>query len=136
MSFGGAPKCPKCKKSVYAAERVRATAADWHKVCLACFSCNKRLDSTTLCERPDKSVYCKSCYAKNFGPSGFRGGNAGGVVSTEAPTSTRTTTASPQAATRSTASTTSTGSYPKFCPSCGTGTGGGKFCSNCGNQLK
>lgn len=26
--------------------------------------------------------------------------------------------------------------YPKFCPNCGTATGGGNFCSNCGNKLK
>lgn len=29
----------------------------------------------------------------------------------------------------------SNGSYPKFCPSCGTKTSGGKFCSECGQKL-
>ena len=27
------------------------------------------------------------------------------------------------------------GTVPKFCPNCGTPTGGAKFCSNCGNKL-
>ena len=29
----------------------------------------------------------------------------------------------------------SNGAYPKFCPSCGTKTSGGKFCSECGQKL-
>lgn len=31
----------------------------WHKSCFTCASCNKRLESTTLCER-EGEIYCKS----------------------------------------------------------------------------
>ncbi|THU97874.1 hypothetical protein K435DRAFT_662097 [Dendrothele bispora CBS 962.96] len=46
--FGGSPKCPRCSKSVYAAEQL------YHKPCLACTSCNKRLDSFTLLEHDEQ----------------------------------------------------------------------------------
>ena len=29
--------------------------------------CNKRVDSSILCER-ESQIYCKSCYGRNFGP--------------------------------------------------------------------
>jgi hypothetical protein len=31
-SFGGSNKCPRCGKSVYAAEKVLGPNGDWHKV--------------------------------------------------------------------------------------------------------
>ena len=50
--FGGsAPKCPKCSKSVHAAEQVLAAGGACHKACLCCSSCNKGLDSSTLNDR-------------------------------------------------------------------------------------
>ncbi|KAF7373468.1 Cysteine and glycine-rich protein 3 [Mycena sanguinolenta] len=66
-SFGGSAICPKCTKSVYAAEQVLGPGRKfYHKPCLACMTCNKRLDSFTLLEH-DQEPYCKSCHAKNFG---------------------------------------------------------------------
>jgi len=38
----------------------------YHKPCLACMTCKKRLDSFSLLEH-DQEPYCKSCHAKNFG---------------------------------------------------------------------
>jgi cysteine/glycine-rich protein len=70
----------KCAKSVYAAEKqVGPSASVYHKQCFLCANgeCNKRLDSTTVTEH-DGKIYCKACYAKNFGPGGYGyGGGAG-----------------------------------------------------------
>ncbi|XP_064600601.1 cysteine and glycine-rich protein 2-like [Liolophura sinensis] len=78
MSFGGAPKCGRCGKSVYFAEEAIACGKKWHKSCLLCKNCNKRLDSTT-CTDHDGEIYCKSCHGKLFGPKGygFAGGSSG-----------------------------------------------------------
>ncbi|AWP01170.1 cysteine and glycine-rich protein 3 (cardiac LIM protein)-like [Scophthalmus maximus] len=52
QKFGGADRCPRCTKAVYAAEKVMGAG----KHC---------------------SLLCSSvCYAKNFGPKGFGLGNA------------------------------------------------------------
>lgn len=73
--IGGAPKCPVCSKSVYAAEQMLAAGGTFHKACFKCTDCNKWLDSSTCCDSGG-TLYCKSCYAKNHGPKGFGIGNA------------------------------------------------------------
>ncbi|KAI9091123.1 hypothetical protein DFS34DRAFT_653709 [Phlyctochytrium arcticum] len=80
-SYGGAPSCPRCLQSVYLAEQIAGPGGLWHKACLACKNCKKRLDSTSLTER-DKEAYCKNCYAKMFGPKGYGFGSGAGVLST------------------------------------------------------
>ncbi|KAI8988922.1 hypothetical protein BDB01DRAFT_842384 [Pilobolus umbonatus] len=75
--FGGAPQCPRCHKSVYMAEQVIGPGGQWHKNCLTCIECNKRLDSTTLTEKNDEA-YCKVCYGRKWGPKGY--GFAGGAA--------------------------------------------------------
>lgn len=70
-----APKCPRCSKSVYAAEQVLAIGYSWHKPCLRCETCNASLNSKNISDNNGK-VYCTACYGKNFGPKGF--GFAGG----------------------------------------------------------
>ncbi len=72
---GGAPKCPSCSKSVYAAEKVLALGADWHRACLKCTTCGKGLDSTNLADH-DNKPYCKACHSKSFGPKGVGFGNS------------------------------------------------------------
>nr|XP_014335234.1 PREDICTED: cysteine and glycine-rich protein 3 isoform X3 [Bos mutus] len=62
--FGESEKCPRCGKSVYAAEK------PWHKTCFRCAICGKSLESTNVTDK-DGELYCKVCYAKNFGPTGI-----------------------------------------------------------------
>ncbi|KAH8112121.1 LIM-domain-containing protein [Phellopilus nigrolimitatus] len=73
--YGGISICPRCEKAVYAAEQIMGPGRMlYHKPCLACTACNKRLDSLSLMEH-DKEPYCKQCYNKNFGPRDLRQAN-------------------------------------------------------------
>ncbi|KAG5650642.1 hypothetical protein H0H81_011509 [Sphagnurus paluster] len=54
--FGGTQICPRCSKAVYAAEQVMGPGRRlYHKPCLACTFCHKRLDSFTLLEHDEKN---------------------------------------------------------------------------------
>ncbi|KAG6334346.1 hypothetical protein ID866_4747 [Astraeus odoratus] len=78
--FGGTPVCPRCNKAVYAAEQVCARDVMgpgrklYHKPCLACTACGKRLDSLTLLEH-DQMPYCKTCHVRTFGIRDLRQAN-------------------------------------------------------------
>ncbi|KIM77398.1 hypothetical protein PILCRDRAFT_76713 [Piloderma croceum F 1598] len=74
--FGGTPICPRCNKSVYAAEQTMGPGRRlYHKPCLACTICNKRLDSLTLLEHDQKVLLSKTCHVKNFGIRDLRQAN-------------------------------------------------------------
>ncbi|CAH8603370.1 unnamed protein product [Schistosoma margrebowiei] len=60
--------CPVCSKNVYFAEEVRAMGRAFHKQCFKCCQCSKALDSFTANDHKG-SLYCKNCYAKNYGPN-------------------------------------------------------------------
>lgn len=79
QKWGGAEVCPRCEKCVYLAELMRGAGKAWHKGCFTCINCNKRVDSTTLCER-EGEIYCKACYGRNFGPKGFGFGIGAGTL--------------------------------------------------------
>ncbi|XP_065292758.1 muscle LIM protein 1-like [Dermacentor albipictus] len=72
-------KCPKCGRSVYAAEEMLAAGAKWHKVCFVCGLCRKRLDSTNVGEHAGE-LYCKQCYGRKFGPKGYGFGAGAGCL--------------------------------------------------------
>ncbi|KAH9846582.1 hypothetical protein C2E23DRAFT_573071 [Lenzites betulinus] len=73
--FGGTPVCPRCSKAVYAAEQTMGPGRKlYHKPCLACKSCGKRLDSYNLLEH-DEEPYCKVCHVKLFGTRDLRQAN-------------------------------------------------------------
>ncbi|PVD32405.1 hypothetical protein C0Q70_07839 [Pomacea canaliculata] len=74
------PKCPRCGKTVYDAERAIGSTVPWHKSCFNCKNCHKSLDSTTMAAH-ENEVYCKTCYGKNFGPKGFGFGHGAGTLS-------------------------------------------------------
>uniref|UniRef100_A0A915CPU6 Cysteine-rich protein 1 n=1 Tax=Ditylenchus dipsaci TaxID=166011 RepID=A0A915CPU6_9BILA len=64
-------KCPKCGKSVYAAEKMVAGGFDWHKMCFKCNTCNKLLDSTNAAHmRISYSVL--QCHGREHGPKESR----------------------------------------------------------------
>jgi cysteine/glycine-rich protein len=79
--WGGADICPRCDKSVFIAELMRGAGKAWHKSCFTCQLCNKRVDSSMLCER-EGDIYCKSCYGRNFGPKGVGYGIGAGTLQT------------------------------------------------------
>jgi len=73
--FGGTSKCPRCEKVVYAAEQVMGPGRKlYHKPCLSCTTCKKRLDAFSLVEH-DQEPYCKLCHVKNFGTRDLRQAN-------------------------------------------------------------
>ncbi|KAH8824864.1 hypothetical protein DL96DRAFT_1711912 [Flagelloscypha sp. PMI_526] len=73
--FGGPQACARCDKTVYAAEQVMGPGRKlYHKPCLSCVTCNKRLDSLSLREH-DLQPYCKNCHTKNFGTRDLRAAN-------------------------------------------------------------
>merc|ERR1712137_39188 len=136
--FGGGSKCPRCKKTVFFAERATGPGGDWHKSCLVCIDCNKRLDSTNLAER-DGEAYCKACYGKRFGPKGFGfAAGAGGLMCGDSAATAKRPVVN-QASTQAQGSNVPVNDAPvggaKFCSQCGSAASGGKFCSQCGNSL-
>ncbi|EEB17494.1 muscle lim protein, putative [Pediculus humanus corporis] len=74
------PKCPKCGKSVYAAEERVAGGLKWHKMCFKCGMCNKLLDSTN-CAEHEGELFCKVCHARKYGPKGYGFGGGAGCLS-------------------------------------------------------
>lgn len=74
--FGGAPKCPSCGKSVYAAEEVKACGGSWHNTCFCCKSCAKSLRGGKYKENRG-DPYCEPCHSKSFGPKGIGFGTMG-----------------------------------------------------------
>ena len=64
--------CERCKKSVFHAEEIKAIGKSWHQQCFVCANhgCRKSLNSMNVTER-DGEAFCKSCYARLFGPKGY-----------------------------------------------------------------
>ena len=75
--------CPRCGGVVFAAEQVLSKGREWHRKCFKCKDCNKTLDSIIACDGPDKDVYCKTCYGKNWGPHGYGFACGSGFLQTD-----------------------------------------------------
>jgi len=65
------PKCPKCSKEVYFAERVTSLGKDWHRPCLKCDRCSKSLTPGAHAEHEGKPYCHVPCYSALYGPKGF-----------------------------------------------------------------
>lgn len=122
MQLGGAPKCLKCNQAAYFTEQVHAPGGIYHKSCLTCTSCLKRLETSTLNENSG-NLYCKSCYQKAFGPVGFGNGvfqsqNSPSLIATAAAATSATS--SRESLTKSPSVSTKKFSIPagNICPSC------------------
>jgi len=78
-AFGRGDICGKCGKKVYFAESTTGAGKIWHTDCFKCETCNTRLNSLELQDK-DGRLFCKACYAKNFGPKGYGFGGGGATV--------------------------------------------------------
>eukprot|EP01094_Clydonella_sp_ATCC50884_P001828 TRINITY_DN1137_c0_g1_i1.p2 TRINITY_DN1137_c0_g1~~TRINITY_DN1137_c0_g1_i1.p2 ORF type:complete len:145 (+),score=41.61 TRINITY_DN1137_c0_g1_i1:20-454(+) len=139
--FGKAPKCPKCGKTVYFAERQQVLGQDWHKPCVKCESCNKKLEPGNFADREGK-IYCKPCYNSAAGIKGYSG--AGGALDSfksfgqgESSLSSGSDHVDRQQAAAAAAAPAAASGPQKdhFCANCGTPAAGGNFCSSCGTSL-
>mmetsp|Transcript_22970 Transcript_22970/g.25502 ORF Transcript_22970/g.25502 Transcript_22970/m.25502 type:complete len:160 (+) Transcript_22970:33-512(+) len=119
-NFGGAPKCPRCNKSVYAAEEVKlGLDLRYHTSCFKCKQCGKALQKGSQKisgEDCKDKIYCSGCFNGLFGPEGFRGGGNGGMAFS------RSDFAGAKA-------------KPKNLCVCGTDVTGKKFCGDCGAKV-
>jgi len=153
-------KCPTCGKTVFFAERVQAIGKDFHKICLKCVACEKKLEPGNFSDR-DGHLFCKGCYSKTKGGAigfGFWSGASGvaGIYDLEHPV----TVVPDKRACAKCGVTVAEDS--QFCPECGNRyvdapkarepaaptskdltcsschapyLPGAKFCGGCGNQL-
>ncbi|XP_052248930.1 cysteine and glycine-rich protein 1-like [Dreissena polymorpha] len=125
--LGGGDSCPRCNKTVYFAEEVRAVGRKWHKMCLQCAKCNKILDSTS-CADHEGEVFCKACHGKMFGPKGY--GFAGGASGLSMDTG------KAFEVTRDNVSSFSKAqAAPLLANGTGLSVGGGEICAACGKSV-
>jgi len=75
-------KCPKCGKSVYAAEKMTAGGYDFHKFCFKCGMCNKLLELGSASTH-EAEIYCKQCYGRKYGPKGVGFGLGAGCLTAD-----------------------------------------------------
>nr|AFY10810.1 muscle LIM [Isodiametra pulchra] len=73
------PNCPKCGKQVYFNEQIKLQEKAWHKDCIRCQGCNKRLDPAAVND-PEGGIYCQVCYRRNFGIKGYGYGIGAGCM--------------------------------------------------------
>ena len=66
-------------QTVYFAERQLVLGQDWHKTCVKCDRCGKKLEPGNFSDNSGK-IYCKACYNVSTGISGYGYGGAGGTL--------------------------------------------------------
>lgn len=75
--FGGpAEKCPVCAQSVFKKEEVKACNNVWHTHCFKCGGtqgggCGRVLTRDNYVDYKGQTPFCKYCYGKLYGPTGF-----------------------------------------------------------------
>ncbi|CAF1407323.1 unnamed protein product [Adineta steineri] len=73
--------CPRCSKTVYSAEEVKAAGKSFHKRCYTCAHCKKSINAARYCEH-EGELYDNNCYQRLFGPKGVGYGIGSGTLST------------------------------------------------------
>ncbi|CAF1001413.1 unnamed protein product [Rotaria magnacalcarata] len=73
--------CPRCSKSVYSAEEVKAAGKSFHKRCYTCAHCKKSINGGRYSEH-EGELYDNNCYQRLFGPKGVGYGNGSATLST------------------------------------------------------
>lgn len=68
--------CAVCSKTVGFAEKFSGLGVTYHRDCARCKTCSKKITPGEFTSK-DNALYCKTCYARNFGPKGH---GFGGVV--------------------------------------------------------
>ena len=66
-------------QQVFEAERMVTRIGSYHRNCFSCVECNKKLDSTDVCEGPDNEIYCKNCYSLEYGTKARSNPRASGL---------------------------------------------------------
>ena len=68
-AHGDPDACRRCNGRVFELERISSRSGIWHKQCFSCRGCSVTLTSTLTngLEGPDKEIYCKSCFSRDFG---------------------------------------------------------------------
>ncbi|UJR09195.1 hypothetical protein I4U23_013443 [Adineta vaga] len=61
--------CPRCSKTVYSAEEVKAAGKSFHKRCYSCAHCKGSISGGRYSEH-DGELYDNNCYQRLFGPEG------------------------------------------------------------------
>lgn len=84
---GDSDRCPRCYGKVFQAEKMLSAHGVYHRACFRCAEqeCGRALDSTTYCDSPTGLVFCKTCYSKHLGPTGFGFGVSPVLVSVTEP---------------------------------------------------
>ncbi|UJR09197.1 hypothetical protein I4U23_013445 [Adineta vaga] len=73
--------CPRCSKTVYSAEEVKAAGKSFHKRCYSCAHCKGSISGGRYSEH-DGELYDNNCYQRLFGPKGVGFGMGAGALST------------------------------------------------------
>ncbi|CAF4018546.1 unnamed protein product [Adineta steineri] len=81
MSSKSGNTCPRCSKTVYLAEEVKAAGKSFHKSCYTCAHCKKSINAARYCEH-EGELYDNNCYQRLFGPKGVGYGIGSGTLST------------------------------------------------------
>lgn len=81
MSISG-NTCPRCSKTVYSAEEVKAAGKSYHKRCYTCANCKGSISGGRYSER-NGELYDNNCYQRLFGPKGVGFGIGAGVLSSD-----------------------------------------------------
>ena len=63
--------CPSCGGAVFAQERLQVGGKAYHRACLSCNACSRKLALSAVIVGEDGAAYCQGCHKQKFSHSGF-----------------------------------------------------------------